>query len=128
MLNVLRFISLILVLPTLLWAQGEDMPIVKSFGEPGEVGSFRVGFSEQTAGIVWLQATDHYRSLEAAKNSPRTTADYLLLVDNGNHALRLFQAPNGVFAKDPSTSVWEMEDVTNGVKFTLAFEISVGFP
>ena len=104
MLNVLRVISLILVLPTLLWAQGEDMPIVKSFGEPGEVGSFRVGFSEQTAGIVWLQATDHYRSLEAAKNSPRTTADYLLLVDNGNHALRLFQAPNGVFAKDPSTS------------------------
>lgn len=118
--NVLRILFLVLVLPALLVAQGEGAPVVKSFGQPGEVGSFRVGFSKQTGGIVWLQATDHYQSLEAANNIDRTTGDYLLLVDNGNHALRLFQAAGGVFGKDPANAEWQMEDLDGGVKFTLA--------
>lgn len=119
--NVLRILFLVLALPALLVAQGEGAPVVKDFGRPDQDGSFRVGFSKQTGGIVWLQATDHYRSLEAANNTDRTSGDYLLLIDNGNHALRLFQAPGGVFGKDPSKEAWEMQDLGDrGVKFTLA--------
>jgi len=120
MVNVLRLLCLILALPALLLAQGEGAPVVKSFGEPGQPGSFRVGLSKQTGGIVWLQAMDHYVSVEAAKSPEKTSADYLLLVDNANHALRLFQPANGVFAKDPAQALWQMEDVPDGVRFTLA--------
>jgi len=125
--NALRILLLVLTLPALLVAQ--DPPVEKIFGEIGEdgsyaAGSFRVGFSKETAGIVWLQATDHYHSLEAANNTAdRKTSDYLLLVDNGNHALRLFQADSdggGKFAKNPAESAWQMDDIKEGVKFTLA--------
>lgn len=121
--NALRILLLVLTLPALLVAQ--DPPVIKTFGELAEdgsypAGSFRVGFSKDTAGIVWLQATDHYHSLEAANNEERQTSDYLLLVDNGNHALRLFQAEGGVFAKSPADSPWQMADIEDGVKFTLA--------
>ena len=117
--NLLRLLFLVLCLPTLLLAQGET-GITLSFGQPGEVGSFEARFSKKTAGIVWLKAKDHYVSVEAANRETKESSDYLLLIDNSNHGLRLFQAQNGVFGKDPAMSDWDMQQIDGGVKFTLA--------
>lgn len=117
--NVLRILFLVLAIPSLLFAQGES-GLTKSFGQPGEVGSFEARFSRSTAGIIWLQAKDHYVSVEAARKEDHEGEDYLLLIDDAQHSMRLFQPAGGLFAKNPSDEQWAMEDISDGVKFTLA--------
>jgi YidC/Oxa1 family membrane protein insertase len=116
MLTVHRILFFWFALPALLMAQG----VTESFGEPGQPGSFNVRFSRAGAGIYWVQATDHYVSVEASHREVKEPSDYLLLVENQDHALRLSQAAGGLFAKDPSTAQWEMQPVADGLKFTLA--------
>lgn len=120
--NLIRILFLALALPSLLLAQGET-GLIKSFGDPGQTGSFEACFSKLTAGIVWLKAKDHYVTAEAANSEEKESGDYLLLIDNPDHALRLIQQnqQNGaLFAKDPAQDSWEMQDIRDGVKFTLA--------
>ena len=116
--TALRFAFLLLCLPALLFAQSETGKTVE-FGAPGETGSFRARFSKQTGGIVWLQATDHYVSLEKARNEQHENGDYLLLIDNVDHALRLFQAKGGVFQKNPADADWQIEELDDGVRLSL---------
>src|SRR5690606_33137533 len=104
---------------SLLIAQNEGALVTENFGQAPETGSFRVAFSKQSAGIIWLQATDHYVSVEAANEVDKQTRDNLLLIDNPISAMRLFQAQAsgsqasgsqaGMFAKDPSNSDWDMQ-------------------
>ncbi|MFT7534696.1 MAG: YidC/Oxa1 family membrane protein insertase [Hyphomicrobiaceae bacterium] len=120
--NLIRILFLALALPSLLLAQGET-GLIKSFGDPDTRGSFEACFSKLTAGIVWLKAKDHYVTAEAANSEEKASGDYLLLIDNPDHALRLIQQnqQNGaLFAKDPAQDSWEMQDIRDGVKFTLA--------
>jgi len=116
--TALRFVFLLLCLPALLLAQdGNDL--IKEFGEPGTEGSFRVGFGKRSAGMLWLQAADHYVSLKTARKEEHDTADYLLLMDNTNSALRMY-VPNGsAFAKNPADADWQIEDLGEAMKFTL---------
>ena len=116
--TALRFAFLLLCLPALLFAQEETGKTVE-FGAPGETGSFRARFSKQTGGIVWLQATDHYVSLEKARNEQHENGDYLLLIDNVDHSLRLFQAAGGVFNKNPADADWQIEEIADGVRLSL---------
>jgi YidC/Oxa1 family membrane protein insertase len=119
--NVLRILFLVLALPSLLLAQGET-GITMSFGQPGEVGSFEARFSRLTAGIVWLQAKDHYVSVEAANHEVHESGDYLLLIEGSNHAMSVYPGGAGPFAVNPGSTNWEMQELPNGdgVKFTLA--------
>ncbi|MGC6489463.1 MAG: membrane protein insertase YidC [Planctomycetota bacterium] len=116
--TALRTLLSLFTLAFAAFAQGET-GVTKEFGAPGETGSFRARFSKQTAGVIWLQATDHYVSLEKARKEQHEIGDYLLLFDNPDHALRVFQADGGVFAKDPADADWEVEDIADGLKFTL---------
>jgi len=113
-----RFLVSLLSLCALLCAQSNP-ELIRQFGEPGEPGSYRVGFSSRSAGILWLQATDHFVSLEKARHEERETGDYLLLIDNTNSALRMFGADGGAFAVDPADADWQYEELADGVKFTL---------
>ena len=120
--NLLRILFLALALPSLLVAQGEA-GLIKSFGEPGTTGSFEACFSKLTAGLVWLKAKDHFVTAEAANSDEVKSSDYLLLIDNSDHALRLAQLPQAggaLFAKNPAQDSWEMQDIRDGVRFTLA--------
>jgi len=123
MFHLIRLLTLLPMLCALLAAQGgpTDQPksFDKTFGVPGETGSFRVGFSRVGAGVNWMQALDHYASVEKLRHEPHDSGDYLLLVDDNNHALRLFQAPSDAFPVDPATALWTSSDVDGGVKFTL---------
>ena len=65
-----RFLVSLLSLCALLCAQSNP-ELIRQFGEPGEPGSYRVGFSSRSAGILWLQATDHFVSLEKARHEER---------------------------------------------------------
>jgi YidC/Oxa1 family membrane protein insertase len=116
--TALRFVFLLLCVPALLLAQAETGKTVE-FGAPGEIGSFRARFSKQTGGIVWLQATDHYVSLAKARNAEHDRGDYLLLVDNTDHSLRMFQGNGGVFAKNPADAEWQIDEIDGGVRLTL---------
>ncbi|MFK7739162.1 MAG: YidC/Oxa1 family insertase periplasmic-domain containing protein [Planctomycetota bacterium] len=102
-------------------APADDNGFVETFGQPEADGSFRVGFSRQGAGIVWLQSLDHYKSVEAKRKPEHEPGDYLLLLDNptGDFGLRVF-ADLQVFAVDPSTSIWQAERLDGEVRFTLA--------
>ena len=117
--NLTRTLLLVLALPALLMALGET-GLTKSFRQPGEPGSFEARFSKLTAGIVWLKAKDHFVSVEAANHEVKESGDFLLLVDNANHALRLFQPEGAVFGKNPADAPWQMDEFDGGVKFTLA--------
>lgn len=103
-----------------------DVGFVRTFGAPGAVGSFRARFSRQGAGLVWLQATDHYRSLKAARKTAHDADDWLLLATSfadaagaSDHALRLVGA-DPTFGVDPGIAEWVATDVDGGVKFSLA--------
>ncbi|MEC7726035.1 MAG: hypothetical protein VYD05_11010, partial [Planctomycetota bacterium] len=100
------------------FAQGDTGATV-DFGTPGEAGSFRARFSKQTGGIVWLQATDHYVSLEKSRNAEHALGDYLLLIDNADHSLRMFQPAGAAFAKNPADADWQLEELDGVVKLTL---------
>lgn len=116
--TALRTLLSLLSLAVAALAQGET-GVTKEFGAPGETGSFRARFSKQTGGIVWLQATDHYVSLEQARKEQHEQGDYLLLIDNRDHSLRMFQADGGAFAKNPADADWQIEDLGDGLKFVL---------
>lgn len=98
-----------------------DLAFTKEFGAPGTAGSFRARLSRAGAGIRWLQATDHYVSLDARRKQAHTAEDHLLLTANGSdHALRLVLGPGqSMFPVDPSTAEWTATEVDGGVKFTL---------
>ncbi len=121
------FPSLLLSLAGALPAQ-EPAAVVREFGRDREPGSFHARFAPAGAGLVFLQAMDHYHSLDAARQSAHGPAEWLLLAVNGaDHALRLVGSPNTAqwFPMDLATAPWVHEDVRDGagqvvgVKFTI---------
>ena len=101
--------------------QNPEIAFYREFGAPGATGSFRAKLSRAGAGVVFLQATDHYVTLEAARKQTHGPDDWLLLATNGaDHALRLVgEAGSAVFPVEPSTATWTAADVDGGVTFTL---------
>jgi|GEM_PF-3095124 len=127
MTTVFRALISLLCLSTLALAQGET-GVNKEFGTPGEVGSFRARLIKRSAGIRWLQASDHFKDMaakdrfaaaEADNRDDIPTGDFLLLLDNTDHALRLFQPENSPFAKDPADADWQLVMGEDSVKFVL---------
>ena len=123
---MIRLLFLLLLLPAVLPAQANqpsngENAFTQVFGEPGSTGSFRARFSRAGAGIVWLQAMDHFVSLQAARKAQHESNDYLLLLENGaDHALRLWHEPRTpAFPVDPATAVWNYEPIDDGVRFVL---------
>ena len=120
--TVSRFLVLLFHLAGLLAAQQSSKAPEDDhfFGVPGERGSFRAGFGSRSAGLLWLQATDHYRTLADSQHEEHQTSDYLLLVNHDqNVALRVSQPAGSAFAKDPSYADWEFEAADGRVAFTL---------
>ncbi len=121
MLTMLRSF-LLFALTALAAAQGQPDPtIVHEFGTPGATGSFRARFHPDGAGLVFLQATDHYKSLAAKRQEKHGPGDWLALAWNGNdHGLRLVQTtPSTAFPADPALARWNVEASGDTVKFTL---------
>jgi YidC/Oxa1 family membrane protein insertase len=115
----------VFVLAGWLAAQAEsEASFVRTFGEPGVAGSMRVRFVRAGAGLDWLQLTDHAKSVDKPPPGAPATANYMLLVKNGNdHALRLAHAaspaPAG-FPLDPSLATWLVTEAPGtSVTFTL---------
>ncbi|MCB9877171.1 MAG: YidC/Oxa1 family insertase periplasmic-domain containing protein [Planctomycetes bacterium] len=98
----------------------EPVSFEQQFGEPGTNGSLRAGFSRRGAALKWLQLTDHYPTVAQRDQQEHKSGDYLLLVDDPTHALRLTQRSGATFAVDPSTADWTREPIADGVKFVLA--------
>jgi YidC/Oxa1 family membrane protein insertase len=122
MLSVLRFVFLLLASTAGILAQGQsDLAFTREFGPSGAPGSFRARFARQGGGIVFLQAMDHFVSLDAAQKEVHTPEDYLLLLVNGDdHALRLAHEPrSAAFPMDTSVATWVESTTTDGVTFTL---------
>ena len=120
--TVSRFLVLLFCVAGLLTAQQSSKAPEDDhfFGAPGDRGSFRAGFGGRSAGMLWLQATDHYKTLEDSKHDEHETRDYLLLVNHDqNVALRVSQPPGSAFAKDPSYADWKFEATEGRVAFTL---------
>ncbi|MBL8749406.1 MAG: membrane protein insertase YidC [Planctomycetes bacterium] len=103
-----------------------DVGFVREFGTPGAPGSFRARLSRAGAGLAWLQATDHYVSLDAARKTTHGPEDWLLLATSyagapgeSDHALRLLVDGDSPLGVDPATAEWTAVDIDGGVKFTL---------
>lgn len=128
MLTLLRCLFLSMLAATAA-AQGDaGGAFDRMFGAADATGSFRARFAREGAGLVWLQAADHYVTRAAARKPQHDGGDYLLLAvaestpgGGSDHALRLFHAmPSTAFAVDPSTAPWQVEDGGGDtVKFTL---------
>lgn len=120
MLTLLRLL-LTWSLAAMAAAQGaESSGFLHSFGAPGAPGSFRARFARDGGGLVFLQATDHYVSLAAAKKAQHGPDDWLLLAWNGSdHALRLFAADQTALGVDPSTARWTATADGDVVRFEL---------
>lgn len=120
--TVSRFLVSLFLLAGLLAAQQSSKAPEDDhlFGVPGERGSFRAGFGSRSAGLLWLQATDHYRTLDDAQHEEHATSDYLLLINHDRSvALRVSQPAGSAFAKDPSYADWDFESSEGRVRFTL---------
>lgn len=101
-------------------AEVTDVAFVREFGAPDATGSFRVRFSREGAGIVWLQALDHFVSRADALKDQHALGDYLLLLDSSNHALRLsLPQRSDAFPLDPARAPWTAEPFDGGVRFRL---------
>ncbi|MBM4060014.1 MAG: membrane protein insertase YidC [Planctomycetes bacterium] len=102
-----------------------DVGVLREFGAPGQPGGFRARFSRLGGGLVWLQATDHYRSIEAKGRAAHTPDDYLLLSSPGSWrasdgsadlALRLVgKSADTRFLPDLGTAPWTYTELPDGV-------------
>src|SRR5262245_5348234 len=123
MLKLLRLLFLRLPASVVIAQSSGEIGFVREFGEPDKPGSMRARFSRLGGGLVWLQLTDHYKSVAAARNSPHTPDDYMLLAfaPNGDdHGLRLVgtQAETH-FDKDLATAEWTYQKRDDGVAFSI---------
>ena len=103
-------------------AAAEDPVVVRDFGAPGAVGSFRVKFDRRGAGIFSLQLLDHYVSLDAARREQHEPGDYQLLVFGGtNHSLRLQldSRSASLFGVPLGSAPWNVEQLPDAVRFTI---------
>jgi YidC/Oxa1 family membrane protein insertase len=119
---LMRSLILLFAISAALSAQnGGDVAFTREFGAPGETGSFRARFSKQGAGLVFLQAMDHFVSLEARRKTSWEPDDYLLLATNyqGDHGLLLLGQPSDAFPVHPVEATWNYEELPDGVRFTL---------
>ena len=124
---LLRLLFAVL-LATPLSAQ-EDKSFVHQFGAPGTTGSFRVHFVKEGAGAWFVQSTDHWTTLAAArafaaaqeKGVAPTSGDYLMLAFHGDdHALRLaLPTATAAFPVDPAVAPWRVATTPEQVTFTL---------
>jgi YidC/Oxa1 family membrane protein insertase len=126
MLTLLRCSSLF-AFAAVAAAQGDpDAGLVKQFGAPRSTGSYRAQFARAGGGMEFLQATDHYATLAAARKSSHDGGDWLLLAHNGDDlALRLACITPDAFADDLTLAPWTIEEGKDAqgrdeVKFTLA--------
>lgn len=117
----------VLLCTALCCAQGEPpAAFVHEFGPSGATGSFRARFHPQGAGLVWLQAADHYQTLAQARKDQKTGGDYLLLsigppaVGGHDHGLRLrLLSATPAFPVDPATALWQVEISPDQLTFRL---------
>jgi len=118
---LLRFLLLAVFAAAAAAQVDADAAFEHRFGPHGVTGSFLARLSKYGAGLVYLQAADHYDTLAAAREANPDGKHYLLLVENGgDHALRLFQpASSAAFPADPALDPWTVETSDDQVKFTL---------
>lgn len=121
MLTLLRCLLLPLLAVALAAQGGAEPAFMHRFGPHGTPGSFLARFARDGGGLVFLQAADHYVTLDAARAATADGRDYLLLIENGaDHALRLAHAaPTPAFPLDPALAPWTVETSPEQVKFTL---------
>jgi len=101
-------------------ASTNDVTFYETFGADGVAGSFRAKFSRNGAGIAFLQAMDHYVSLESRRRGEHGPDDWLLLTVNAHdHALRLTGAPSAQFPMDIGVAPWTATKIDGGVTFTI---------
>jgi YidC/Oxa1 family membrane protein insertase len=111
----------------LLLAQGEPNPaFTHEFGAPSATGSFRARFTPQGAGLVWLQAGDHFQTLAQARKAQKSGGDYLLLamgtpvLGGYEHGLKLqLLTPTPAFPADLRTATWQVATAPDQLTFTL---------
>jgi len=123
MLKLLRLLFLLLPASVGIAQSTGEVGFDRQFGEPGAPGSFHAYFSRLGGGLKGLQLTDHYKSVAAARNSPHTPADYMLLTfaPNGDdHGLRLVGTPAEThFEQDLATAEWTYQERDSGVVFSI---------
>ena len=91
MLTLLRCLFLSMLAASAVAQAGSESAFNRLFGAGSATGSFQARFAKDGAGLVWLQAADHYVTLAARRKATHDANDYLLLVANGSdHGLRLF--------------------------------------
>ena len=122
MLARIRAFLLLPLLAATALAQGAPEPaFTHEFGALDSKGSFRVRFATAGAGIVFLQAGDHYPTLADARKEKHEGSDYLLLAVNGaDHALRL--TPATPLPVDLVRDTWQ---VTTKTSAEVAFELDL---
>lgn len=120
MLTLLRSLLLSVLVGLPVAQAPSESAFTREFGPPGALGSFRARFAKDGAGLVFLQATDHYVTYADARKERHTGDDWLTLVYNGNdHALRLLHPmPSTAFLADPALERWEVDSTPDAVKFT----------
>ena len=116
--TLLRSLSLTLLAAGALAQAAPETGLTRMFGVDGAPGSFHARFATEGGGLVFLQAADHYHSLAAARKPKHDIADYLLLVDSPDHALRLVHTPSSAFPKDVGNEVWTITEQGEQVTFT----------
>ena len=100
-------------------APTNDVTFFKTFGSDGVPGSFRAKFSRNGAGLVFVQALDHYVTLEARRKAEHGPGDWLLLSVNNDHSLRLVGDRGAAFPVDIGTAPWTATEIDGGVTFTI---------
>ncbi|MCC7396067.1 MAG: YidC/Oxa1 family insertase periplasmic-domain containing protein [Planctomycetes bacterium] len=97
-----------------------DKAFTVEFGADGVDGSLRARFSREGAGLVWLQAKDHYVTVAAKQKAEHGPGDWLLLTANGqDHALRLANTSPVALPVDPAMALWNAETTADSVRFWL---------
>ncbi len=116
------------VLAAQITAQQDAGLFMHEFGRRGVPGSFLAQFSEQGAGLVFLQLGDQYVDAATSLKAVKTDADLLLLLWSGNdYSFRLEEQPRGapLFSEPLLTAKWRHEILTDGeggaggVRFTI---------
>jgi YidC/Oxa1 family membrane protein insertase len=111
-----------------------DTGFVRTFGAPDATGSFRARFAYDGGGLVFLQATDHYVTLDAARKEKHEPGDYLLLAfspalpdGSAEHGLRLLLGqPSTAFPKDPGSERWQVAGIDGGDALTFTLDGGAG--
>jgi YidC/Oxa1 family membrane protein insertase len=106
-------------------AAPQDAEFVRSFGEPGTTGSFRMLFTSKGAGVFSVRLFDHYVSRAAARKSEHATEDFQMLVSDivpDVPSLTVREERSGLFPvrlDGSDGTAWQRQDLPDGVRFRI---------